>query len=376
MAPSIETHATPELIRWARQIRHLPKDTAAKRLKIDLETLDAWETGRSRPTLAKLAEIAEVYRKPLAVFFLESPPEAIELPADFRKGAEYHLMSPELYDELVAAHARRETALELMFELKRQPVLFEIMARLDEDVENLSRRLRKAIQVPFSEQTRSKNRGDGALPLWKTAIENVGVLVFQMSKVDPGLARGFSISESEFPVIAINSKDARNGRVFSLLHEFVHVALRRGGLCGEEASGDVEVFCNRVAAAVLLPVELLETQSDLPRSQHEWTPARFAEFARLFGVSEFALIRRLLELGLINQEQYSDHVKIVGSRRANKESGAPPYALVKVAQLGRPYVRLIFDAYDSGLITPRDASVYLGKAKLGSFDDIRKQARR
>ena len=57
------------------------------------------------------------------------------------------------------------------------------------------------------------------------------------------------------PVILINGKDRGNGRVFTLLHEFCHLALRQSGVSNmggdrnDAPHPDVEKFCNAVAAA-------------------------------------------------------------------------------------------------------------------------------
>jgi hypothetical protein len=43
-------------------------------MKIDAALLRAWEDGADRPSIAQVRELGEIYKRPLAVFFLPQPP--------------------------------------------------------------------------------------------------------------------------------------------------------------------------------------------------------------------------------------------------------------------------------------------------------------
>ena len=93
---------------------------------------------------------------------------------------------------------------------------------------------------------------------WRRALEASGIVVFQMT-VSEEEARGFSIYAENLPAVVVNVKDAPNGRLFTMLHELAHLALRQAGICDlrEDQTGQVphyvEVFCNYVAGAALIP---------------------------------------------------------------------------------------------------------------------------
>ena len=96
--------------------------------------------------------------------------------------------------------------------------------------------------------------------LGESEIENIGVLVFQITRVDLEEASGFALAEDMLPALAVNRKDFWSRRGFSLLHEFVHVMLRVSGASDLDVDAArppedarVEVFCNQVAAAALMP---------------------------------------------------------------------------------------------------------------------------
>ena len=59
----------------------------------------------------------------------------------------------------------------------------------------------------------------------------------------------------------INSKDSLAARRFTLMHEYGHILLKKGGLCVPQTPSKstastiqgVEAWCNRFAAFVLMP---------------------------------------------------------------------------------------------------------------------------
>ncbi|GAI62600.1 unnamed protein product, partial [marine sediment metagenome] len=81
--------------------------------------------------------------------------------------------------------------------------------------------------------------------------------------------RGFSLMDLPLPVISVNRSEWPQARIFSILHEYIHLMLRQGGLCDfieynralEEQR--VEIFCNRVAGAVLIPKNELLNEPEI-----------------------------------------------------------------------------------------------------------------
>ena len=102
-----------------------------------------------------------------------------------------------------------------------------------------------------------------ALKFWKQTVEAKGILACQTSanphlSVDLETVRGFCIAQNPFPVIVVNSKDSPNGRIFTVIHELVHIALGKSviqntGFRSHPNLNPTEVFCTQVAAQVLVP---------------------------------------------------------------------------------------------------------------------------
>jgi len=368
----------PALLVWGRRSLRLTDEQAAARLDVSVEA------GKVAPTIAQLRTAAEKYRRPLGVFFLSTPPEDPTPPHDFRTlpGKDVRELSPELLVELRRAHHRREVALELLADLERRPTRLQLRVQLDEDPEVAGRRVRHALGVQRANQQRWGE--DSAFNGWKAVIEAHGVLVFQSRGVSYQEVRGFSIAEHPLPVIVVNGSDYPNAKTFTLLHEFVHLLLQLGGICdpyghvirGGSKNSRIEVFCNHVAGAVLVPASLLQNHDSVVTNEDpdDWTDAALGRIGRDFGVSTLVVVRRLLTLGRTTERFYKQYHQRMAARaekhrRARVQESGPPRPVMVVADLGRTFTGTVLDAYRSRLITASDVSDYL-RVRVRQIGDV------
>jgi Zn-dependent peptidase ImmA (M78 family) len=165
-----------------------------------------------------------------------------------------------------------------------------------------------------------------------------------------------------------------------MLHELAHVALRRGGLCdlsdltgphGEEQQ--VEVFCNAVAGATLVPMGQLlahEMVSKTPRGA-DWSDQAIDALSDDFSVSREVVLRRLLKADRISvvffRKKRKQYLREYHSLR-RKKGFAPPSRLV-VSRSGPSFVRLVLSAYYQERITAADVSDYL-ETKLKHMPEV------
>ena len=204
--------------------------------------------------------------------------------------------------------------LDLAADLDDMPSPLPIRASLREPVEEVARRIRDLLGVSIEDQRKWSGEYD-ALNNWRRAIQNLGILVFQARGVEVDEMRGFSVAEEPMPVIVLNTKDAPNGRVFTLVHEFCHLLLRKGGICDlrdrrshRPEDSTIEVFCNAVAAATLVPRREL-IWSPLVRDHPggiDWQESELRTLAGAFSVSWEVVLRRLLDTGQISRNAYRD----------------------------------------------------------------------
>jgi Zn-dependent peptidase ImmA (M78 family) len=366
---AVRAIATPDLLKWGRESAGLDVYGAARRAQVASDRLASWEAGEANPTITQLRKLAEIYRRPLSVFFLPERPPQLEVdPHDFRQlpGRRAGEVSPALRYQLRLAHERRQIAADLIKELEAEPPKFEIIATLNDDPEELGSRLRNRIGMTFDVQAQWRQSYD-ALNGWRALIEAAGVLVFQASGIELEEMRGFSLADDPIPVIVTNAKDAPNGRVFTMLHELCHVAVRQSGLCEpEEARArppeeqKVEVFCNHVAGAALVPRDALLNDATVAAHRGaQWTEEELGAIARRFAVSKFVALRRLLIAGRTSQAFYRFKQDEWSKAATESQGGIVTPDRRAVSEAGRTFVRLVLQSYYADRITLNDVSKFL-----------------
>jgi Zn-dependent peptidase ImmA (M78 family) len=271
--------------------------------------------------------------------------------------------------------------LELVADLAQEVPKFALTATDGEDPEQVGERIRTAFGVTTQLQSQWRdNDGRAGFNAWRHRIEDAGVLVFQTTRFPSEDASGFAIAADTLPVIAVNRKDAPARRTFSLLHELAHLMLHVSGVSDLVTDAarppedqKLEVFCNEVAAAALIPKDALLADplvvAQGARSTN-WSDAEVGELARQFNVSREALLRRLLTFNRTTGEFYGQkREQYLAEYLANKaqQKDQPEDVEMKrnmpqetVSNFGRPLVRMLLGNYYQDRITLSEVSGYLG----------------
>ncbi|MBA3323667.1 MAG: ImmA/IrrE family metallo-endopeptidase [Pyrinomonadaceae bacterium] len=376
--PRNEAIVKPEILVWAREDAGYHLEEAAKKISITPKKLLACESGQARLTINQLRGLSNVYKRPLAFFYLPTPPKTTIDIKDFRHFSDEtdHSLSPALRYEVRKAKSRRELALSMYEDLEITPETFNSRTSLDESVAVVGQRVRDLLQISFERQVRIKSDYE-ALRFWRDAIEARGVLVFQAS-ISKREMRGFSIWDAPLPISVVNTKDSPYGRVFTMVHELTHLMLRSGGLC-DLGENNIEVFCNAVAGETLVPSEFLLQERIIrdDRTNHIWSDESLLAIANRYSVSRVVVLRRLLTLGKTTQEFYrlkTGEWKKAFELHNAKESSSGGIVLPHVKALsvaGKTFVRLVLDSYHQEKISSIDAAQYLG-VKVKYLSEIEK----
>ncbi|MBB5729127.1 ImmA/IrrE family metallo-endopeptidase [Sphingomonas prati] len=138
-------------------------------------------------------------------------------------------------------------------------------------------------------------------------IEGLGVIVIHRSfgtDEAAGIYTHFAGGPHAITINATGSSKAR--KLFTLAHEFCHVLIRAEGASNPSIlTNRVEKFCNKFAAYFLAPDTVINRAINIyqyPRSADHDVIRRFA--ARL-GISQEALVRRLVEVGSLTADDYA-----------------------------------------------------------------------
>ncbi|WP_299437520.1 XRE family transcriptional regulator [uncultured Rhodospira sp.] len=373
----------PEVLVWTRTSAGLSVAEAAGRLHMDVDSLAAWEAGEDAPSIPQLRKLADLYKRPLAVFYLQRVPLDFKVISDLRRlpGTGPRQQSPELTLEIRYAQQRRELVLELADDLGDVVPPFSLTAERNEDPELVGERIRAKLDITADVQRKWRDaEGRTAFNAWRQRIENAGVLVFQATRLAAGEASGIALSEELLPVIVVNRKDSPTRRTFSLLHELAHLMLRVSGVSDLETDDirppeeqALEIFCNAVAAAALMPRDGLLSEPLVAARvgrRDDWTDAEIADLARTFGVSREAVARRLLTLGRATDGYYREaRARYLAEYLAFKDRQRERSADNRMARnmpqetlsnVGRPLVQMVLGTYHQDRITLGEVAGYLG----------------
>lgn len=392
---------TPAVLRWAREQSKLTVEEAAKKIGVKPERYANWEDEESsiRPTFPQLRKTAKVLHRPPSLFYLATPPDGFKPIQDLRQSNEHRgkPYSTALVYEMELAQQHRENSLELFRVLGERTKPFSISADIDESPEIVGQRIRSHLGIDFNHQREWRANGElNPFNAWRRAIESLDVLVFQMSRVDWTEVSGFALAEETLPIIVVNRKDAANRRTFSLIHELAHLMLGQSsasdldiGFSGTFDGAEIEVFCNAVAGAALVPRDDLLNQAAVRahrRWSEDWTDADIGILARAFGVSKIVVLRRLLVFGKTTKrfyenlssrwkkefEAYLAEKKQRLQRELNSEGNSfrtnPPQDVI--LNFGKPYVGLVLDSLNSSLISINEASRLLGDLRVRHFEKL------
>lgn len=260
----------PDILRWARKTAGLSLDEAVKKLVITqargtaaVDRLRALESGEQAPSRAMLWKMAKQYHKPLLTFYLSRPPGRGNWGRDFRAPvADRSPRDEALLNALVRnVQARQGLLRSAMLDEDDHltPLAFVGSATIDTPVEQLVADIRGTLKLPLS-GNRAATNPHLAFRLLRSHAEQAGVFVLLLGNLgsyhtdlDVKVFRGFALADEFAPFIIVNPRDSAGARSFTLLHELVHLWLGEPGISGGNPMDPVEVFCNRVASAFLLP---------------------------------------------------------------------------------------------------------------------------
>ena len=141
--PKRTANINPEILVWARKTVKLSVDLAAHKIGVTPERLYAWEVGDDNPTIKQLYKIADVYKRPFALFYFPEPPKHFKPLKDFRLFPSSVLFSEndeyQFQKELLLFQRKRELALELYEMLDEKPPKLNLKANIKESPEIVSK---------------------------------------------------------------------------------------------------------------------------------------------------------------------------------------------------------------------------------------------
>ena len=201
------------------------------------------------------------------------------------------------------------------------PLNFVGSFKKQRDILPFASSVRTLLDISADWFTKVRNTQD-AFRFLRDKISNVGVIVMLNGIVGNNTHRPLEIDEfrafamlDEYaPLIFINSNDSAGGKVFSLLHEFVHLCIGESSLFNDRYSNHTKVkrtetICNAVAAEILVPQSLFiqkwkDAAASLDSDQAIQTLAKF------FKCSITVIARKAFDNKFIDYATYDSVAKL------------------------------------------------------------------
>ncbi len=382
MPKSISMEVVPEVFKWLRESSGWKIEEVSKRLGTTSETILEFEVGKKSPTLTQLRVLSELYKRPLASFFLSKPKEEKPLPKDYR----FLPNRANVFDKKTVLAIRRSRSLqsigkELSLNIRYETVTKTKKAALTDNPELIAAEYRGLFSLNFEKQRKLKD----AYKLFgylRDVLEDSNVLVFQFSMPIED-ARGFALAD-EFPsIVVINSKDSIEARLFTLMHEFGHILLGETVIDIPDESqanrDNIERWCNAFSASFLLPKESISELFKEYRGRLTETET-LNSLSRKYKVSKAVLLVKMLELDYISRQEFESvlaryvpkETKKIGVKKKGISLTSDQRCL---SEMGNKFVSLVANNFDKDFITYSDALSYLS-IKSKNFDRVLAKARK
>ena len=370
----------PGMIRWARERAGLDVLDLTSRFA----KLPDWESGEAQPTLKQLEAFARAVHVPVGYLFLTEPPEeSLPIP-DFRTiaGREVSQPSPNLLDTIYTCQERQSWYRDFA-RITRQPELtFVGSASLDTPPERAAAEMRAVLGFDLASRRDCPSWTD-ALRLFIRQADDAGLLIMvsgvvmsnNQRRLDPAEFRGFALTDPLAPLVFINGADTKAAQMFTLAHELAHIWLGTSALSNLGAAPRLgvrreEVWCNAVAAELLVPLASLKAELQ----EAEPLPTALSRLARTFKVSSLVILRRLLDANWLVRESFEvawaqENARLQALTRTESSGGGNFYRTT-LSRVSRRFARALVVSTLEGQTLYRDAFGMLGVSKTETFNNL------
>lgn len=344
MRAEIRVAVRKELIDWAFDITDLSQVFQHKVLQ-DTKWLQESFTHYLQPTVKQLGTFATRLHVPFGDLLLDKPPELDDIRLAFQ--------TPENAPAQVSLTVR-----DVIYEMQRKQAWFKensqiathklafIGSAAGSNVHETVKTVNRYLVLPhFSSPQDLFNN-------LRNQLADIGILVMQKGGADLGTNRPLAVNELRAfvllddyaPLIFINQKDSFTDRIFSLIHEFIHILHGTDELLsGNNCDVVEERHINQVATAFLMPPPKFRVHVDRKN---------IGRTARYFSVSPQSVAIKTQGLGLIGPIH---DMEVVPPQSA----GGAPYKTALSCN-DRRYLHALVAALANGTVLPTKAAALLG----------------
>ncbi len=365
MATGNRVEVSRDIYLWA--IEESQKDFGE--IQNRFKKIETWISGENHPTFRQVESLANFLGVPLGYMFLEEPPRTNIIESEFRTiGNKIPEISKALQDTLYIMARKKDW----LSEHRRGKGWGKLLPYNFSDLskENI---LPAKKYIDLDEFWYKEHRDkDSAFKYLRQKLEDIGIIVMQSGvvgsdnrrRLNVNEFRGFLLYDDIAPLIFINSRDSKAGKIFTLVHEYIHFLLQEDDIFIDEDSDETNI--NMITAEFLIPTSHVQELWDSSKPELE----QIEELSKLFHVSGLALAIKLKDLGKIPQRVVNtvkQQTERVLRDRGTGESGGDYYRTSR-SRLGDSFLGAVIQGAESGDISYTYAFDLLGgSAKLYDY---------
>jgi Predicted Zn peptidase len=309
--PSVEIDISQDVLDWAiNQAIH--GETTPK----IMEYLTNWSSGIKKPTFRQLEEVSRGTGIPFGYFLLQAPPIESVPVLEYRTIDSTYTIEPSR--GLVKTIYHMESIQDWMHDYK----ISEGYGRVDfvgSVTENnssidIANRIRLTANIKKDWHSSVSNINE-AFRFFRKKFEALGILIMLSGivgsnthkKLNIEEFRAFTLLDDYAPLVFINSTDSNGAKLFSLIHECVHIWLGKDNFFNDRRGSSssvspIETLCNAVTAEILVPNDLFILEWG--NSKHLDKISRIEELSSNFKCGRATIARRALDNRYITRKEY------------------------------------------------------------------------
>ena len=253
---------SPIALQYYRKQVMLSLDLLAKKTGIAINKLILAESQTEILTYKQLKNIAEKLCIPDFLLLTEKlQPKQIPNIIDHRNYDQINNDDESKYQLQKIIHEviqNREDLLYTYDNIDIEPIKFNLTITGNNAIEDANT-IRNFLEVDTTKITIDNN--DDYYHAWRALLEVKDILVLEIARQKIH-SEGMALYFDTLPIVAILTSGQNNSRkLFTMIHELVHLALRQSSIDGNVLQSDlnIEQYCNHVAGYVLLPQDTLDS---------------------------------------------------------------------------------------------------------------------
>lgn len=326
------------------------------------ENIEAWISKDILPTFRQVEELANFLKVPLGYMFLDEPPKTDIIESEFRTvGNKMPEISKELKDTLYSMGRKKDWLSEYRRENGWEKLIPEDLLDLkSQDVNSICISAKEFLDIDEF-WYRDCNNTTTAFNYLRGKLEDSGIIVMQNGvvgannyrKLDIDEFRGFLLYDDVAPIIFINNNDSLTGKIFTLIHEYIHFLLEEDDIFIKEdltSEKEEEQFINKVTAEFLIPKSHVEELWDESKDFKE----QIEDLSKSFHVSMIALAIKLKEMEKIDQEaviRVKQYTQARWEKRSSGTSSGGNYYHTTKSRYGDSFISTVIQGAESGNIS-------------------------